>query len=142
MPTLHLGVIDIPYAGKSGITTGDVADILEARYHILELYYEIAGAEIIAQVLETSAAEAMESMAMGSNVGISLTADAEERLGAAFRVFLAQDELSGLVPGVPTAASNKGVSHRLKHPYAKDNPERPSFIDTGLYSASMRAWID
>jgi hypothetical protein len=82
-------------------------------------------------------------MIMGSNsASINLTAEGEGEIEAAFRQFLEQQEMDGRVDGVPTKASLKGVSHRLKRPNAKDNPTRPSFIDTGLYSASMKAWTE
>jgi len=44
-------------------------------------------------------------------------------------------------PGIPTGAAEAGVNHRLLHPYAKDNPERPSFIDTGQYQADFKSWV-
>jgi hypothetical protein len=44
--------------------------------------------------------------------------------------------------GVPTKAALKGINHRLRHPYRKSNPRRPSFVDTGLYVASFRAWME
>jgi len=35
---LHLGVHDHPYVGKSGVTTGDVAEWLEGKYHVMEVF--------------------------------------------------------------------------------------------------------
>src|SRR5580700_11043058 len=43
---------------------------------------------------------------------------------------------------VPTMAALRGVNHRLAHPYARSNPRRPSFLDTGLYSSSFVIWSD
>ena len=40
-----------------------------------------------------------------------------------------------------SAAAARGVSHRLKHPYAQKNPARPFAVDTGLYVQSFRAIV-
>jgi hypothetical protein len=158
MTTLHLGVIDISYgtppsAGKrrrgsnstiaNTKTTGDVADLLEQKYHVMELFVEEIGIDHISKSLEQSLEDAMNDIAAGAPPqGIRLTQQAEQEMETAFRIFIDQQELDGVVPGVPTAAALKGVSHRLSHPYAKGNPSRPSFRDTGQYQASFRAWID
>jgi hypothetical protein len=34
------------------------------------------------------------------------------------------------------------VNHRLARPYAKDNPQRPSFRDTGVYESSFTVWTE
>jgi len=139
---LHLGVQDIPYT-NSDKTTGDVAQILESKYHVMEIYVEEVGTDNIAKAFEESARNALEDLISGAPAaGISLTNDAAGELEAAFRIFIDQKELDYVVPGVPTQASLKGVNHRFKRPYAKSNPVRPSFRDTGLYMASMRAWTE
>lgn len=181
---LHLGVLDIPHSTGSDsedyVTTGDVAVILEDRYHIIELYVEEIGHEHIARAFEESAKTAIEDifsgkqtgaaeyMAGGSSEMFALTGDATQEIEDSFRIFIDQKELDFVMPGVPTFASTGGeisvteysvdkagnpkvrtvrrqrgaVNHRLKHPYAKDNPPRPSFRDTGLYQASFRAWVE
>lgn len=144
MPVLHLGVTDIPYANEHSVSTGDVAQWLENRYHLMEVFVEdTGGVEAIAKALEASAGEALESIMLGSNsAGISLTAQAETDIETEFKHYLSQQRFDGLIPGVPTQAALKGVSHRFKHPYAKGNPERPSFIDTGTYQANFKVWVD
>lgn len=156
---LHLGVLDVPYSEDSGgggtsATTGDVATILEDRYHIMELYYEEMGQDNVAKAFEESAKTAIEDMFSGkpmvdasyvgggSATNFTLTADATQELEDAFRVFIDQKELDYVMPGVPTQASLKGINHRLKRPYVKSNPVRPSFRDTGLYQAAFRAWVE
>ncbi len=166
---LHLGVLDVPYthddspalnkgqarnkrrnAARAAFgapefhgTTGDVAQILEDEYHVMELFYEEVGGDQIARAFEQSAKEALEDLIAGApRESLSLTRQATEEIETAFRIFIDQKELDGIVPGVPTAAALAGVNHRLKHPYAKGNPERPSFKDTGLYQASFKAWAE
>jgi hypothetical protein len=142
MTVLHLGVLDVPYAdGK--VTTGEVATILEDKYHVIELFAEEMGADAIGEALAHSAKAAVEDLMSGApQSSVHLTFEATEEIATAFRVFIDQKELDGVVPGVPTAASLKGVNHRLKRPYAKANPIRPSFKDTGVYENSFRAWTD
>ena len=151
--TLHLGVVDIPYSEppspvKRGrkpkrvaaqISTGDVAGFLEAEYHVMEVFFE-ANAEKIVGYLEHSLAGTLEGILMGAPLGQdafgTATSDIEER----FRDFLSNKEMEALgYPGVPTQAALQGISHRFKN---KRGPKpRPSFIDTGLYQASFKAWI-
>jgi hypothetical protein len=138
--TVHLGVLNVPYSyGQK--TTGEVADILEEKYHIMELFVEEIGADAIASAFEESAKDAVAALFAGAPAAsLSLTLDATEEIATTFRIFIDQQELDGVVPGVPTAAALKGVNHRFAHPYAQINKERPSFRDTGLYQASMRVW--
>lgn len=132
----------MPYAAEA-IDTGEVAQILEDHYGVMQTFVDTIGQDAIAKALENSAVNAVEAMIMGSNsAGLNLTAEGEGEIEGAFRQFLEQQEMDGRVDGVPTKASLKGVNHRFAHPYAKDNASRPSFIDTGLYSAAFKAWVD
>lgn len=148
MPTLHLGVIDIGYGqarrtAKIAVeTTGDVAEWLENKYHIFEVFFESHGQEI-ADALAQSLADQIADIAAGAPVPSDPLQDAEQSIEASFKKFLSSQEIEGFgIPGVPTKAALKGVNHRFKHPYAKGNPRRPSFIDSGLYQASFRIWMD
>lgn len=162
MPKLHLGVTDLPYGSAyaaatargarpprppasppNHITTGDVAEFLEARYGVLEKFVDLHGQEI-ADALAEAMQDRLEAVLMGgpAQAGGPLLpegtlSDIEQR----FRKMLDDRELDGRVTGVPTGAASRGVSHRLLHPYARRGP-RPSFIDTGLYQSSFRAWVD
>ena len=153
MTKLHLGVTDIAYStapsGKrkrrksaATITTGEVAEILEDEYHPMEHYWELHKEEI-AKSLEGSLAGALETAMMTGSLPDNAFASAESEIEAGFKKMLSEGELEGLgYPGVPTQAAIKGVSHRLRHPYAKSNPRRPSLIDTGLYQASFKSWFE
>lgn len=164
---LHLGVIDIPYvsgpiaprrvavrrrkgdlvpqavslpsAGQE--TTGDVADILEDEYHIMETFFEVHQGDIV-HALEEAIGGSLENLLLGAPAGNNSLAAAESEIAMLFKKFLSGKEMDRLgVPGVPTQAALRGVSHRFKHPYAK-RAARPSFIDTGTYQANFRAWIE
>lgn len=124
------------------MTTGDLAEILEARYAIMETFYE-KYEDDIGRMIEDALQDKMDNLQMGGPVDASMIL-AEGELSAIeqrFRSFLDNEEMNGRA-GVPTAAALAGVNHRLLHPYAQANPQRPSFIDTGIYQSSMRAWVD
>jgi len=153
--TLHLGVTEIPYANNPQLsakqrkkskastqTTGDVAEILEAEYHIMQIFFNLHD-KGIAKDLESSLEGALENLLAGAPLGGNAFAEAESEIEQRFKNFLTNREMETLgYPGVPTQAALEGVNHRLKHPYKKSNPRRPSFIDTGLYESSFKAWVD
>jgi hypothetical protein len=163
---LKLGVIDVPYANKaqpekipqakkgkankplkpktaSGTqTTGDVAQILEDKYHIMDTFV-FARLPDIANELADSIAGELESLFMGGRISENPFAKAESAIGTMFRQFLETADIEHLgVEGVPTQAAMDGVNHRLKHPYAKDNPRRPSFMDTHAYHDHFICWFE
>jgi hypothetical protein len=160
---LHLGVADLPYStpesaprkppkkpgkrprksiGKSGevMTTGDVAEILEAKYHVIEHFAQLHEGDI-AHALENSMQGALESVLMGAPVSQDIFGSATSEIEDAFRKMIDSKELDTIgYPGIPTAAAEKGVSHRFKRPYVR-RPARPSFQDTGLYETSFKSWV-
>lgn len=137
---LSLGVIEIPY-DNTGKTTGDVAEILETKYHVMGVF-GFLHLDDIARDLEDGAAANLENMLMGAPVSADPYAGAMSKIEQRFRDFLSLGEMNKFgFAGIPTAAALAGVNHRLAHPYAKANPSRPSFVDTGLYESSFKAWI-
>lgn len=163
---LRLGVIDLPYVDrespaqqnarvrrerKSGnverststVTTGDVAEILEEEYHVMEVFFEATQTDI-GDYLAESLAGALETVLQQrpGSLGPDPYKAAEAPIKERFDDFIANGEIEALgIKGVPTKAAIDGVNHRLKRPYAKSNPRRPSFVDTGLYLASFAAEI-
>lgn len=155
MPLLHLGVADVPYAQAPGaahrytrahskgsaVTTGDVAEWLEDKYHPMEVFAQ-QHMDDLAKDLEGSLQGALEDLLMGAPAGADAFGSATSKVEERFKEFLSLKEMDALgYPGVPTQASLRGVSHRFKHPYAR-RPPRPSFIDTGLYQSSFKAWVE
>lgn len=159
MTTIVLGVDDVPYSFTENVgttkngknkgknkgrkyasTTGDVAEILEEQYHIMEVFFTRHHEEIIA-LLEESAQGGFETLMMGG-VSDDAFAAAGPEIEKLFQVFIDSKEMDGIALGgsypVPTHASIIGINSRKK----QLDPGRPSFKDTGLYEASFRAWVD
>jgi len=161
-----LGVIDIPYANnatekkipqakrgkknqpikpkvESGTqTTGDVAQWLENKYGIMDTF---AWAQLpdIAKAMEESIAGSLETLIMGGKAGENPFKSAESEITTMFKKFLETGAIEHMgIEGVPTQAALDGVNHRLKHPNSKENPRRESFIDTGAYQQSFKAWVE
>ncbi len=161
MTTLHLGVIDIPYAydqegerktkkrkGKKkkqvikSITTGDVAEILEENYGVMETFFEVHEEKIIGH-LEEALAGSLESLVMGAPQTGDPFASGTQQINEMFKEFILSGEAENVsIQGTPTKAALRGVSHRKAHPYAKANPRRPSFYDTGMYVDHFMSWVD
>lgn len=158
MTKLVFGVLDLPYAdaasystvgskkprkrkSRGSITTGSVANILEARYHIMETFYELHGDFVLAEMIN-SYEGVLESIEMGAPSTIDPAGPAAQKVEARFREFLFRREMDGLgIPGIPTKASLEGHSKRFKKSKARRS-SRPSFIDTGLYEGAFRMWLD
>ena len=162
---MHLGVMDIPYteapampkrvpkarpgrqrkrapkasASPQPVTTGDVAGFLESKYQVIGHFVGAHEAEIV-QAIDESLMGAIESRLMGSAPNDPFAA-ATSQIEGMFRSFLDNDEMASLgVAGVPTAAALRGFNPRLTQPYARRAP-RPSFIASGLYQKSFKAWV-
>lgn len=137
---LHLGVLDVPYneEGAHGTTTGDVAEFLEDRYGIMAYFFNMYG-DRIAELMADSIAGALENMMAGAPPSQDPYAEAMSEIHNLFSQFLFTKKMDGQ-PGVPTLRAQLGISKRFKKVNGGREP-RPSFIDTGLYEASMRAWV-
>jgi hypothetical protein len=125
-----------------GKTTTDVAADLEARYKIVETFWETEEDNFV-EVIEEAFADDIENvMQMGQVPKTGGISDKEtDKIEKKFMQNLQSRKYDGVLPGVPTTAAQRGVSHLHRHPYAKRAP-RPSFIDTGMYQRSFRAWVE
>ena len=138
MMTLHLGVMDVPYA-TGGITTAGVAQILEDKYGVMDGFVFLYEPEIH-DALDDSVAGAIESLMAGAPPDIDPFGSGTSKIEKLFRDYLDKEETNLIgATGVPTAAALAGKSKRFKR---NSGPPRPSFIDTGLYQASFKAWVD
>jgi hypothetical protein len=141
MPVLRIGAQDIAYT-KGGETTGDVGDILEAKYHVVEHFFEAHGQEIVDEYTASMVAS-MEDLLSGRTPSADPFRDAASTTYDLFQKFIDSREMDALgYPGIPTKASLEGVNHRLKHPNARGNPSRPSFKDTGAWEQAFATEIE
>jgi hypothetical protein len=125
-----------------GKSTVEVAVDLEARYSIVETFVDLEE-DAIVEMLEEAFSEDVEDIMMMKRPSKKGFSDKDtDKLEAKFRRMLSARRYDGVIPGVPTLASLRGVSHLRRHPYAKNNPSRPSFIDTGMYQQSFRVWVE
>ncbi|MDW9230733.1 hypothetical protein C7S15_5918 [Burkholderia cepacia] len=108
----------------------------------MPVFVDLHMKEISSSVAQ-AVADAMDDQMMGLPVSPDIYQASMEEIQSAFRNFLDHEEYPAQsFPQVPTQAALDGVNHRLLHPYASKNPSRPSFIDTGEYQISFRAWVD
>ncbi|AHE73407.1 hypothetical protein M942_22590 [Enterobacter ludwigii] len=133
---LHLGVINIPYENEN-TTTGDVAERLETKYHIMQTFFDRYGDEI-AQLMSNDLAAGLENLMMGAPLPADPFAESMSQVHHLFSAFLYNKEMNGLT-GIPTQRALDGISKRFKN--GKGPKNRPSFIDTGMFENSMRAWV-
>lgn len=146
---LVLGVIDLPYAeepsGGPVEMTGEVATKLERNYGIMKFFFN-AHQDEVALMLEDSFAGSLANALMGApkQADTALFNQACSKIETKFKMFLSQKEMDGKIAGVPTKASLMGYSGRFKDSKnrKKKRGPRPSFIDTGLYQASFKSWVD
>lgn len=143
--TLNLGVADTAH-GK--VSTGDLAELLEAKYGVMEAFYDMNEAAINGFVVDAFQG-AVDSLLMGAPTGIDPFAAASAKIETRFKEALSMKEFDGRLPGVPTQASLEGTSQRFKKAKERKGKKRrrkragrPSFIDTGIYQSSFKAWFD
>lgn len=151
MTKLVLGVVNIPYGDtpgkrkknkKSGVTTLAVAELLEKEYHIMQHFWDKRG-DKIADNLAKAYLNALKSRMMGGPATLDPAGSALSQTSVMFDKFISNREIEKMgIAGIPTKAAKRGVNHRLAHPFAKGNPRRSSFDDTGLYKSSFRAWLE
>ena len=103
------------------------------------MFFEVHKDEIAASLTE-ALRDAADAVMMGAPLAASPYAAGTSLIEARFKRFLYSQEVERLgIPGVPTRAALDGINHRFKNP--RTGKRRPSFIDTGLFEASFKAWV-
>lgn len=151
---IHFGFDDISYPGASsyvsraGMTYGEgknttqVAAELEERYKIVETFVQMEE-DFIVSLVEDKMLEDLEEIVTMSEITKkrAISDENTDKLVEKFKRYISHRKFDGVIPGVPTLASLRGVSHLRKHPYAR-RESRPSFRDTGNYVNSFRVWTE
>ena len=127
----------------TGQTTTSVAADLEARYEVVETFYEQPNIQdYIVDLLDNALYDITEIIMQTDHPPIvPIPIKDIDKIEGRFQRALARKELEGKILGTPTGTAQKGVSHLYTKPYAPRAP-RPSFIDTGMYQKSFRAWVE
>lgn len=139
MITLHLGVMDVPYT-NGGSTTGKVAERLERDYGIMEYFAQVNAGDI-AKEIERDLSDFVDDSLSGRGIRSTPFNDSCNEIESLFRRALTERFMDGSNFRVPTRASLGGISQRFKSGRNKRGV-RPSFIDTGAYRASFKAWVE
>ena len=136
---LMLGFESLPYTGTSkivrgkyqksygrGKTTTDISEMLEEHFKVVDAFFAVEEDYIIDLIEEQAAMDLDKVMMMQtvSKEGFSFTET--DKIEARFRNDLTQRKLE-MLTGRTKAADKEG---------------RPSFVKSGLYRRSFRAWME
>ena len=153
MTRLCLGVVDVAYTdGDKSTTTGDVAEMLEENFRVMGVFYELHKDEIEGWLVDAISGDieslsqgkppTIASKLLGTNLdgrplsGLSINGKIEQE----FRDYLDSREWSSVFGTL--ARADSGVTARKKNQKPGANPARAEFVDSGLYQAAFRAWIE
>lgn len=134
---VNFGVFNIPYADNPRKNAGSVALELEKEYGIFVNFYLTLGVDIREALTPGIVHYLKSKLDYGGDMTGFLPGNAD--VIRMFHRFLQMKMMDGL-PGVPTWAS----LHDTRDKYAGEDlgGARPSFVDTGLFMASMVVWED
>ncbi|HSY75450.1 MAG TPA: hypothetical protein VK890_01260 [Bacteroidia bacterium] len=164
--TLHFGFVQTPYTSetrfrpatsakaaeklkrkrgfRSTMTADKLANILEAKYNIVHTFSEVHD-EDIRDIINNGFKEVAERMILErkghSKASLkNLMKSATRQVEELFKAFLDNEEMNGRVEGVPSKAATKGkLGGRGR--ITRSGIARPTFVNTGIYKNSFRAWI-
>lgn len=142
---IYLGVLNIPYDYNDNSTTASVALLLEKKYGIMGKFIEIHNDEVQGH-LKNALISNIQDVIEGNHPDNEAFYTAFSKIEHDLKKFISSREVERVgIPGVPTKAALKGVTHRLKQKRRglKNNVKgqrRPSFVDTGLYESSLKVW--
>lgn len=143
---LKLGVIEVPE--PNGNTSYGVGKILEEKYTLFSSYVEMHQKDIERELCEALVG-AFETFQATGNIARQPFDAAGQELSLGLKKFIYEEELAGKVAGVPTLAALEGVTTRkvsrgkkTKFKRTKTGIRRPSFIDSGVFEASTKVWIE
>lgn len=149
---LKLGVIEVPEPGN--LSSYDLGKILEEKYTLFSTYVEVHEKDIEHELSE-AVVGALETYMATGHIPKQPFDSAGQELSLGLKRFIYKEELAGKVAGVPTQAALEGLSTRTvrgtvptkvrkgqKFKRVKTGVRRPSFIDTGIFEASTKVWIE
>jgi hypothetical protein len=141
MSTLHFGFEPTPY--PDGDTADKIARILEDEYGIVEHFRDF-NQDLISELMHEAMMDHDEELMSTGRIELPAIEDL-------FKQFLNSNEMAKLgVGGVPVRASRRKVKvgeYRRRGRWVKGYTRlgatmRSSFVKTGTYRDSFRAWIE
>jgi hypothetical protein len=123
------------------VTAADVGESLETKYHIVEVFTELLEDEISEELL-TEASEEIQLVFDGEDPPEGISQRFSAGIEELFRDYIANEDMAGISPGVPTKAALAGKSRFPRFAKHGRGVRRPSFDDTGIYQSAFRAWVD
>ena len=111
-----------------GKSTGDVATQIENQFKLMETFYDLDGESVIIPIIENIVFDDINTKLEGKSADAKLKDEDAQKVEKQFMQNLSSRRYDGVIKGVPTRPSLK--------------TNRPSFINTGLYSSSFRFWME
>lgn len=134
---LHFGFEDRAYDYEARSAT-QVAEYLEARYGIVETFWEMKQDRIY-DILADVQEKAIEDIAAGKKRKVVLRRPDALKIERIFKSAINNREFDGVVPGAPTAVA---LSGRSRYRGQRRGSSRASFVDSGTYRDSFRVWVE
>jgi hypothetical protein len=132
---LHLGVEDIAYADGPQ-KTSDVAEILEEKFHVMQIYAD-QNEDRIAQFIEDGVAGALESVLAGAPINFDVFGSAIANIEDRFIEYIDGEE-----HGIKTKSKESPKAGARKKRQYKKVTNKTTFVDSGLYRNNFKAWVD
>jgi len=143
---IKLGVIEVPE--PNGNTSFGVGKILEEKYTLFSSYVNMHQKDIEHELTQAIVG-AFETFQTTGRAPKQPFDAAGQELTLGLKKFIYNEELAGKVAGVPTQAALDGVTTRkvgrgkkAKFKRTATGIRRPSFIDSGIFEASTKVWIE
>ena len=131
---LHLGVVEIPYA-DSDQETGDVAEILESKFHVMQIFAD-QNSDKIAEFIEDGVAGALENILAGAPSSLDVFGSSMSNIEDRFNEFIDNEE-----HGIQTKAKSAPKAGARKKRQYRQVTHKTTFVDSGLYRNNFRAWV-
>jgi hypothetical protein len=139
---LHIGVYDVPepeFNGKSVTTTYQVAQDLEAIYHLFSHFVD-DHIDHMTKLVTKSVQQSLHQHIDGEEETTEGLDTALSGITLTFQNYVVTGQLDDRQRGVPTRAAREG-RRRLKGP-TYEGPPRPSFDDTSTFVNSLHTWVE
>lgn len=133
---LHMGFNETPYEYQPR-TAAEVAQFLESRYGIVDVFYTMHEEEILA-ILAEAQTEALAAIAQGKKRTVILRRPDAVKIENLFKRAISNAEFDGHIAGVPTKEATKGSRRGRRRRVGG----RASFLNTGTYRNAFRIWAE